>query len=186
MTHTDKADDRHIRELVGQQSEDHKVNGLVVYPVVVQEVVDKLTDFQLYSDDVWVVSYPKTGNTWTRQIVKLLRNNGVEDGKTISHTNPWLEGLAIYPEVDVDKLPRPRAFKSHFPYNLCPCGPPNTTPCKYIYVMRNPKDVAVSLYFFNKRFELLPNENWDMFWEKYVGGKAYYHASARHFNTRSV
>ena len=37
----------------------HSVNGLPVPFIVQQEEVDKLKDFQLYPDDVWVVTYPK-------------------------------------------------------------------------------------------------------------------------------
>ena len=40
----------------------------------------------------------------------------------------------------------PRAFKSHVPYDFVPGGLPHTTPAKYIYVMRNPKDVCVSYW----------------------------------------
>ena len=149
----------------------HSVNGLPVPFIVQQEEVDKLKDFQLYPDDVWVVTYPKCGTTWMQQIVKLIRNNGVRDDVKIIQSVPWLESRAMFPEVDIDKLTRPRSFKSHMPYDLCPCGPPNTTACKYIYVMRNPKDVAVSYYFHNQRFPPYPEESWDTHWEKYVGGK---------------
>ena len=120
-----------------------RVDGLLVPVIMRQETLDKLKNLQLYPDDVWVVSYPKSGTTWMAQIVRLIRNNGVQDDVKIDEAVPYLEGLSIFPEINVDSLPRPRAFKSHMPYDFCPCGPPNTTPCKYIYVMRNPKDVAV-------------------------------------------
>ena len=146
----------------------NSVNGLQVPFFVQQETVDKLKSLPLHPDDVWVVSYPKSGTTWMQQIVRLIRNNGVlEDTEAIDIAVPWLEGLSIYPEVNVDSLSRPRLFKSHMPYDFCPCGPPNTTPCKYIYIMRNPKDVAVSYYFFNKK---LPYHNKDLetFWKMYI------------------
>ena len=146
----------------------HEVNGLLVPDFVRQDVVDKMKDMELYPDDVWVVTYPKCGTTWTQQIVRLIRNNGEKDGMKINDAVPWPEAHALHPTA-VDKLPRPRAFKSHFPYQLLPCGPPHTTPCKYIYVTRNPKDVAVSLYF-HKRAASFPDMKWDSFWEKYVSG----------------
>ena len=146
---------------------------LVPEPVADQEHIEKLRNFKLYPDDVWVASYPKSGTTWTQQIVRLIRNNGEEDSRTISEAVPWLEGLKQYPEVNMDELPRPRAFKVHFPYDLLPCGPPHTTPCKYIYVMRNPKDLAVSCYFyyktlFNKTLE------WNGFWKDFLAGNVIY------------
>ena len=42
--------------------------------------------------------------------------------------------------------------------------------------MRNPKDVAVSLFFHRKRIPLAfhPDEDWDTFWEKFIEGKVNY------------
>ena len=133
--------------------------------IVLQEEVDKLKDFQLYPDDVWVVTYPKCGTTWTQHIVRLIRNNGEPDGVKLSLAVPWLERIRA--DFHVDQVKRPRAFKSHFPYDLLPCGPPHTTPCKYIYVMRNPKDVAVSLYFHTRSLHF-PDIEWGLFWKKFV------------------
>ena len=147
----------------------HTVNGLQVPKFVLQEEVDKLKSFKLYPDDVWIVTYPKCGTTWTQQIVRLIRNNGKKDCEIVSKSIPWLEAMLAYPDVKVDDLPRPRAFKSHFPYSLMPCGPPHTTPCKYIFVARNPKDVAVSLYFHTK-LRYFPDIDWNSYWKKYVQG----------------
>ena len=149
----------------------HTVNGLLVPDFVTQENVDKLKDLELYPDDVWVVANPKSGTTWTQQIVRLIRNNGVQDDVRISTAVPWPES-SLYP-VKMEDLTRPRAFVSHFPYDLFPCGPPHTTPCKYIYVARNPKYVSVSSYF---QAELLVFHGieWDAFWKKYMAGDLYY------------
>ncbi len=47
--------------------------------------------------DVFVVSYPKSGTTWTQQIIKLIWNNGIEDGRDIDDVIPWIE--PIEPEL---------------------------------------------------------------------------------------
>ena len=52
--------------------------------------------------------------------------------------------LPDYEPLNLDEMSSPRVFKSHFPYDQMPCGPPNTTLGKYVYVVRNPKDVFVS------------------------------------------
>lgn len=100
------------------------------------EELERLKKLQLYPDDVWIVTYPKSGTTWTQQIVKLIRNNGVPDDTVLTRSIPHPEivkGLNL--DIKIDEMPRPRAFKSHFPYHMMLGGPPHTTPCKYIYVM---------------------------------------------------
>lgn len=90
------------------------------------------------------------------QIVKLLRTGGKTDGVIIDHSIPWLEVLDseygrtlhhLSPDIvgSSDAL-SPRAFKSHSPYDLVTGGLPHTTIAKYIYVMRNPRDVYVSYW----------------------------------------
>ena len=102
-------------------------------------------------DDIWIVTYPKSGTTWTQQIVRLILNRGKNDGKLLSEVIPFVEGVnpklpGYNKPLNLDEMASPRAFKSHFPYDQMPCGPLNTTQGKYIYVVRNPKDVFVSLH----------------------------------------
>ena len=148
----------------------HTVNGMPLPSFVFPEELERLKGMEVYPDDVWVVSYPKTGSTWTKQIVKLVRNNGIPDDVVISYSVPWIEAVkGLNPVFEVSKMARPRTLSSHFPYHLMPCGPPHTTPCKYIYVMRNPKDVAVSYYFHSKK-TFLCTIDWESFWKRYIEG----------------
>lgn len=62
--------------------------GLSVPKYIKQEGVDELKGLQLYPDDVWVVSYPKCGTTWTQQIVRLIRNSGERDDTKIELAVP--------------------------------------------------------------------------------------------------
>ena len=154
---------------------EHMLNGVLVPTFVTQEHLDKLKDFPLRGDDIWIVSYPKSGTTWTQHIVRLARNGGEEDDEKISNAVPWLEGLKNYPDADVDSLPTPRAFKSHSLYERMPCGLPNETPGRYIYVARNPKDLAVS--FFHQYKSLTWGErniSWDDYFERFMAGKGLY------------
>ena len=154
-------------ELLGKV---HVLNGLVVPKVVKQEVLDKLKELSLRDDDVWIVTYPKAGTTWTQYIVHLIHNGGKDDGKKIIDAVPWLEtGTESTPVTAEDMIP-PRAFKSHMPYKRMPCGLPNATPCKYIYVARNPKDLATSFYHQYRAFHT-PDIEWKVFLEYFLAGK---------------
>ena len=149
----------------------HVLNGLQLPELVNQTILDKLKTLKLYPDDLCIASYPKTGSTWTQQIVRLIRNGGTQDDKIIAEAIPQLDVLNYYPKVDMDSLPRPRAFKTHFSYEHFPCGPPLSTPCRYIYVMRNPKDVAVSCYFYHKTTSYISADTtWEEFLKRYVAG----------------
>lgn len=47
---------------------------------------EKYKNFQVRSDDVWITSYPKTGTTWTVEMVWLLLNNyDFEKSKETNH-----------------------------------------------------------------------------------------------------
>ena len=146
------------------------VDGLVLPKFVKQEDLDKLKGLSLRDDDVWIVTYPKAGTTWTQYIVHLIHNGGKDDGKKISDAVPWIETGTDDSPVTAEDLTPPRAFKSHMPYERMPCGLPNSTPCKYIYVARNPKDVATSFYHHYRAYHA-PGIEWKEFLEYFLADK---------------
>lgn len=158
----------------------HVVNRVTAPLIVTQKQVDIVKKMQLYPDDLWVVTYPKAGTTWTQQIVRLIHSKGEEDGKRINEAVPYLEAannpdLKFDYKVDISALKSPRAFKSHYPYELMPSGVPDTTPCKYIYVGRNPKDLAVSYYFHYLGFKYVSlDTKWDEFYPWFISGQVGY------------
>ena len=64
---------------------------------VLKELSDKV---KLLPDDVIVAAYPKSGTTWTQNIVKLILNRGVEDGRDLEQVSPWVD-LMTLEEVEV-------------------------------------------------------------------------------------
>ena len=79
--------------------------------------------------------------------------------------------MAFIPIQMVNEMPSPRIVKSHSPYHLMAGGPPETSPAKYIYVARNPKDVAVSFYYHTCAF--LPyqySQPWEHFFRLFMNG----------------
>lgn len=57
-------------------------------------LAERVRNFQVFEDDVWVVTFPKCGTTWTQEMVWLL-NNGLnfERAKKLSLDErfPFLE-----------------------------------------------------------------------------------------------
>ena len=153
------------------------VDGLIVPKIVTQRRVDEVKQvLTLSPGDVVINSYQKSGTTWVQHIVKLLRNNGKEDGKIIPEGIPWLEFDA--PDKDspyhmpIESLTRPIYLKSHMPYELTLGVLPHTTQAKYIYIARNPKDVAVSYFYHMRAFKTFEfSGSWDEFFDLYLAGR---------------
>lgn len=94
--------------------------------------------FPVFSDDRFLVSYPRSGNTWTR----FLTANLLFPDREVSFLN--IDHL-IPDVLNVDRrtlagIPRPRLIKSHEYFD------PRYR--RVIYIVRDPRDVAVSYYYF--------------------------------------
>ncbi len=97
-------------------------------------------DFVPRADDIFIVTYPRSGTTWMQMILYQLTTDGSMDFPHIYEYCPWFENSARSAGGFAGR-PSPRLFKSHQSYSALPKGP-----CKYIYVARDGKDVAVSYY----------------------------------------
>jgi hypothetical protein len=103
-------------------------------------------DFVPRPDDVFIVTYPRSGTTWMQMILYQLTTDGGMDFPHIAEYCPWFE-RSLRSGRGFETRPSPRIFKSHLSYRDIPKGP-----CKYIYVARNGKDVAVSYYHLDRRY----------------------------------
>ena len=119
--------------------------------LITQDSVDQAKTFQARADDVFVVTYPKSGTTWMQQIVHGLRSGGSMDFGEITEVVPWLEACGcLGQDMEQTPLAPPRAYKSHFSQDQIPQG------ARYIYVVRDPKDVLLSFYHFFEGFMFEP------------------------------
>lgn len=124
-----------------------------------ERYAEQIRDFKVRKDDVWVLSFPKTGSTLLCSIVSQLTqgfdfsddvascrhkhsfdriyHNRPGAGKTYSHKIEHLKRM--------DSAPSQRIMKSHLPPHLLPVDLWRVLP-KMIYIARNPKDTAISQY----------------------------------------
>ena len=119
-----------------------------------------------------------------RELLWQIYNDGAISSEHISSHVFWLQShpLLRRRETDhsdsvskpvIDLLPSPRLMDSHLPYHLIPKGKDDTTKCKYIYIARNPKDVAVSLYHLLASLddESHSGMTWDIFVKCFLQGR---------------
>jgi hypothetical protein len=93
----------------------------------------------IYPDDVFIASYPKSGNTWMRFLIAhLLAPGKVIDSNTIDDLVPDVYTA----RKKADRLPRPRFIKTHDTWFA---GFPKT-----IYVVRDYRDVLISFYHYQR------------------------------------
>ena len=135
---------------------------------------ERIYNFNLRPDDVWIVTYPKCGTTWTAEIIWQIINDfdletaknkkGIErvpfleisalNTKSVSDKPPFIKDPILF----ADNMPstKPRVIKSHMTFEMLP--PKLLETCKVVYVCRNPKDAIVSYY---KMHEMITPEMGD-------------------------
>jgi hypothetical protein len=94
-----------------------------------------------YDDDLWIVSYPRSGNTWTRFLIA----NLIANGEPVDWTNieQRVPDIHIGYDPELRAIARPRYLKSHEPYR------PEYR--RVLLIVRDPRDVAVSYYHYSRK-----------------------------------
>ncbi|XP_070589512.1 amine sulfotransferase-like [Erythrolamprus reginae] len=151
----------------------YQYKGCNFLPVISSpESIDSLESFEIRGDDIFIITYPKSGTVWTQNILSLILYEGHRDGTeniTLIDRAPWLE-YNVY-NVDLPNRPSPRVISSHLPYYLVPKGLQNKKG-KIIYVFRNPKDVLVSSYHFYKMITVVEtSREFDVYFERFFAGE---------------
>ena len=53
--------------------------------------IAEIPEYPLSPDDLYIVTYPKSGTTWTQQIVALIQSGGEKNKSPLTSIVPWLE-----------------------------------------------------------------------------------------------
>jgi hypothetical protein len=92
----------------------------------------------IHSTDTFIISYPKSGNTWIRFIIANMLSDELINMKNINNYVPGIYGF----KDKINLMLEPRFIKSHHSsFDLFP---------KSIYIYRDYRDIIVSYYHFQK------------------------------------
>ncbi|KAG8191541.1 hypothetical protein JTE90_019605 [Oedothorax gibbosus] len=131
-----------------------------------KEAVQSVIDYKPRDDDIFIVTYPKCGTTWSHHTLALILRHGENFGENfkLMDSGPFLEMTGMEAST---KVPRPCAFRTHLPFRLVPWS----DKAKYIYVTRNPKDACVSAFHHTQNIPGMDFKGtFDDFFEKFISG----------------
>lgn len=144
-------------------------------------------DFDYRVDDIWIVTYPRSGTAWTYQTAWGVLYGGdtaaLERAKHEARVPRFLPieiGTARSVADRIDSwyaLPSPRVIPTHLPRRLFPSAALGQS-CKRIYVLRDGRDVAVSFYHFHRAHKALGyyRGSWAEFFELFMAGDIIYNS----------
>ncbi|XP_063429481.1 sulfotransferase 1B1-like [Mytilus trossulus] len=139
------------------------------FPTHAQEYAT-LPTWKARDDDLLICAYPKSGTHWLWEVVSMLKQQKAERIDAIKEWN-MLEGIQ---QANFDSLPSPRIMNTHIYFRHLPKDFKNRK-CKILYMLRNPKDVAVSYYnHHSKVLEYEYSGSWEHYFTRYLKGDVDY------------
>ncbi|KPJ06273.1 Sulfotransferase family cytosolic 1B member 1 [Papilio machaon] len=165
---------------------------------------ESIYNMPLRPDDIFIVTYPRSGTTWTQAIVWLLAYDldfSTANKTPLEERSVFLEFPMLMHKVLLDKLKKVHAGKEEKLKALDLVSVPGTVQvaampspriikthlpmsllppslpdsCKVVYVARDPRDVAVSFYHLTSEFQSFKfNGDFKSFWSLFVKDLVYW------------
>ena len=131
------------------------LEGVSIEGAYTEESILATKNFQSRQDDIYLLTYPRTGTTWTQNILvgmvygldELSQTGQSEMRFKFPYLEICFEKEGWGHEVANQITSSPRMLKSHMPSHLAPREIFSNLR-KNIVVVRNPKDTALSLFKF--------------------------------------
>lgn len=120
--------------------------------------------------DIFLVSYPKSGNTWLRFLLGNLLYGKV-DFTTINELVP---DIYISSNKQIEEFEKNRIFKSHERFT--------SKYSKVVYLHRDPRDVVISYYYWYLKF-LKRDIRFDDFFDDFIKGKVKFGSWDKHYHS---
>jgi len=119
-------------------------------------------------DDIFLVSFPKSGNTWTRFLLANLRFP--DQPATWANIDRLIPDPTGTTRRDFVRMPRPRIIKSH------ECFDPRYP--RVVYIVRDPRDVVVSQYHYHRKIRKIEDDSpIEKFVTRFLAGETCPHGS---------
>ncbi|XP_014244191.1 sulfotransferase 1C4-like [Cimex lectularius] len=164
-------------------------------PVQYKDHADKYYNFKLREDDLWIVTYPRSGTTFTQELLWLVNNDcDFEKAKNtvLIERFPFFEFNVLHSKQFTDEIIELNGRKEevikelerrHIPgyvfgeemasprhlkthLPLSLLPPKLLDTCKVVYVARNAKDVAISYFHHNRLFTAHDfSGDFDKYWD---------------------
>ena len=125
-------------------------------------------------DDVIIGAYPRSGTTWTLEILRRIHLLRIADPKHYLHDAAYMvHGIWIdqgfQTKEELAAIASPRVMKSHLTYKDLPC--PDGGQCKIIHLLRDPKDVVLSQFTHVQTLPFLGySQDFDTFVDQFING----------------
>ncbi|KAG8191544.1 hypothetical protein JTE90_019608 [Oedothorax gibbosus] len=165
---TSKQDESNTSQASGKIIPVNYFGGYPIPTFFLAENVQSIIDYKPRDDDIFIVTYPKCGTTWSHHMLALILRHGENFSENFNWTDsgPFLEMSGT---KGFENLKRPCPFRTHMPFRLTPWS----DKAKYIYVTRNPKDACVSYYHHIANAPVDPfTGTFDDLFEYFISGKA--------------